>query len=97
MGTYSIYTLIAFHGIALILGYYCGHLVRPGVHPLPENRLATGVLLLSSVLLPWGTTAFFVGFLTGNRVAEEELEDEEADRVAALVSEAQKAKSNVRQ
>lgn len=94
MGTYSIYTLIAFHGIALLFGYYAGHVVRPGVHPLPENRLATGVLLLSSVLLPLGTTAFFVGFLTGNRVAEEEHEDEEADRIAALISEPKKASLN---
>lgn len=94
MGNYSIYTLIAFHGIALVLGYYAGLTFKPGVKFLPENRVASVLILVCALLLPIGTTAFFIGFVTGNRVAEEEQEDLELDQVNTLIKSQPKAESN---
>lgn len=95
MGTYSIYTLVSMHGIALILGYYFGHIFKPGVNPNPENKLASILILFMALALPLGTTALFVGFCVGNRVAEEESEDEQADAITSLINETAKVKADV--
>lgn len=94
MGTSSIYTLLSLHGIALILGYYAGLTIKPGVNHFPENRICGVVMLLFAMMLSLGTTAFFVGFVAGNRVAEEDEEDLEADRLSNFLVELKKVKDN---